>query len=132
MTPDDDTHGSDRCRSASGGPDILAIKEPTDFGWSGCLDRRGTDCPGRFGYSTALRETDGNLYFNNIAVCFHLTILAEDGYACRFLWMTRMAPGFEGLAVDEQRQRMAWWSKARIQGWLGNMQCDALEMNVLI
>ena len=61
-TPNDDTHGSDRYRRTSGGQDILAIKEPTNSGWSGCLDGQGTDCSGRFGYSTALRETDGKSF----------------------------------------------------------------------
>ena len=101
MTPDDDTHGSDRYWRTSGGQDILAIKEPTNSGWSGCLDGQGTDCSGRFGYSTALRETDGKLYFNNTAACFCLTTLAESGMRAGS-WMTRTTPGFEGLAIDEQ------------------------------
>ena len=57
------------------------------------------------------------IYFNNIAVCFHLTILAENGYACRFLgWRgrhpvrgigDRRTRTKDGLAVKGEDTRMA-------------------------
>ena len=70
-TPDDETHGSDRYRRTSGGLDILTIKEPTNSGWSGCLDGQGTGYSGCSEYSTALwgnlTDTSFTLLLSNTA-----------------------------------------------------------------